>query len=66
MNGYYQLCLSNPSVKRIVIERMKKIIGESMAKDPSAKIFSLSQNDTRTPCACKECSKLFGIVVLYR
>ncbi|MBO4345073.1 MAG: DUF4838 domain-containing protein [Victivallales bacterium] len=58
MNGYYQLCLSNPQVKRIVIERMKKIIGESIKKDPSAKIFSLSQNDTRNPCACKECSKL--------
>ena len=58
MNGYYQLCLSNPDVKRIVIERMKKIIGESIAKNPSAKIFSLSQNDTRNPCACKECSKL--------
>ena len=58
MNGYYQLCLSNPDVKRIVIERMKKIIGESIAQNPSAKIFSLSQNDTLNPCACKECSKL--------
>ncbi|MBQ7650569.1 MAG: DUF4838 domain-containing protein, partial [Victivallales bacterium] len=58
MNGYYQLCLSNPDVKRIVIERLKQRIGESIKANPSAKIFSLSQNDTRNPCACKECTKL--------
>ena len=57
MNGYYQLCLTNPEVKRIVIERMRKIIGESIKRNASAKIFSLSQNDNISYCKCAECNK---------
>ena len=57
MNGYYQLCLTNPDVRRIVIERMRKIIGESIKRNASARIFSLSQNDNGSYCKCVECNK---------
>ncbi|MBQ7651665.1 MAG: DUF4838 domain-containing protein [Victivallales bacterium] len=54
----YQLCLSNPDVRRIVIERLQKIIGDCIAKDSNAKMFSVSQNDVLGPCECKECKAL--------
>ena len=49
-----QLCLSNPDVLRIVVERLKKAIEEH----PEAKIFSISQNDWGKPCQCPECAKI--------
>ena len=54
----YQLCLSNPDVKRIVIERLRKTIGDCIAKDSNARMFSVSQNDVLGPCECKECKAL--------
>jgi hypothetical protein len=49
-----QLCLSNPEVLRIVTERVL----ERIRKDPSAAMFSVSQNDWRNPCACDACLAL--------
>ena len=49
-----QLCLTNPDVKRIVIERLRKEIEEH----PEASIFSVSQNDWGAPCQCPECARI--------
>ena len=49
-----QLCLTNPDVKRIVTERLRKEIEEH----PEATIFSVSQNDWGAPCTCPECAKI--------
>lgn len=46
-----QLCLTNPDVFDIVLERM---LGW-MEDDPEATIFSLSQNDYYNPCQCDAC-----------
>lgn len=51
MKGYYQLCLTNPDVLRISIERVKQWIKEN----PNATIFSVSQNDTGYACQCPNC-----------
>ncbi|MGC8666602.1 MAG: DUF4838 domain-containing protein [Chthonomonadales bacterium] len=51
MKGYYQLCLTNPDVLRISIERVKQWIREN----PNATIFSVSQNDTGYRCECPNC-----------
>jgi hypothetical protein len=51
MKGYYQLCLTNPDVLRITIERVKQWIKER----PDATIFSVSQNDTYGRCECPNC-----------
>ncbi len=47
-----QLCLSNPEVLAIVIEKVK----EGFRKDPNAKIASVSQNDWHGYCECEKCS----------
>lgn len=49
-----QLCLTNPDVLKIVIEELRNRIKEN----PSAKIWSVSQNDNFSNCRCPECSKL--------
>ncbi len=49
-----QLCLTNPDVLRLVIERVL----DCMAKHPQATIFSVSQNDWRGYCECPACSAL--------
>ena len=46
-----QLCLSNPEVLQICIEKMKKTI----ADNPLYWVYSLSQNDNQFPCQCDEC-----------
>ncbi len=46
-----QLCLSNPDVVRIVTERVL----ERIRKDPTAKLFSVSQNDWHGYCTCAKC-----------
>jgi hypothetical protein len=51
MKGYYQLCLTNPDVLRISIERVKQWIRDN----PNATIFSVSQNDTGYNCQCDNC-----------
>lgn len=48
---YTQLCLSNPEVLQICIEKMKKTI----ADNPLYWVYSLSQNDNQFPCQCDKC-----------
>lgn len=46
-----QLCLSNPDVFRIVVERLR----DQMNADPGKNYWSVSQNDTFSPCECDAC-----------
>lgn len=48
---YTQLCLSNPEVLQICIERMK----ESIAANPLCWVYSMSQSDNQFPCQCENC-----------
>lgn len=48
---YTQLCLSNPEVLKICIERMK----ESIAANPLCWVYSMSQSDNQFPCECEHC-----------
>lgn len=49
-----QLCLSNPEVLAIAI----KTLEEEVAKQPTRKIWSVSQNDNRYHCHCEECMRI--------
>lgn len=49
-----QLCLTNPDVLRIATEKVKKWIRQ----DPSASIFSVSQNDCHGNCQCSSCKAI--------
>lgn len=49
-----QLCLTNPDVERIVSERLR----EYMSGNPAARYWSVSQNDTFSPCECDSCHAL--------
>lgn len=49
-----QLCLSNPDVLKVVIERL----GKRIAIEPGKRYWSVSQNDTYSPCGCDNCKKL--------
>ena len=49
-----QLCLTNPEVLRIAIE---KIRAELLAH-PECRIFSVSQNDWFNPCQCENCRRI--------
>jgi hypothetical protein len=49
-----QLCLTNPDVLKIVIERIKKRMHES----PEYLIYDVSQNDWRNPCQCDKCQAI--------
>jgi hypothetical protein len=51
VGGYTQRCLTNPDVLKISIERVR----EWMRAAPDATIFSVSQNDTLSPCECDAC-----------
>lgn len=51
MKGYYQLCLTNPDVLKLSIEKVQQWIKER----PDATIFSVSQNDTYGNCQCDSC-----------
>ena len=46
-----QLCLSNPDVYRIVADELRRRI----EANPSARYWSVSQNDTYVPCQCAAC-----------
>ena len=52
--GFSQLCLTNPDVLRIVTERVLAAI----RKDPTAKLFSVSQNDWDGHCQCERCREI--------
>lgn len=49
-----QLCLSNPDVLRIVIDEVRKTI----AAEPEAKYFGVSQNDWDHFCTCPKCAAI--------
>ncbi|MDA0841592.1 MAG: DUF4838 domain-containing protein [Planctomycetota bacterium] len=49
-----QLCLTNTDVLRIVTEAVLRDIRE----DPTAKLFSVSQNDWDGHCTCKPCLEI--------
>lgn len=54
---YSQLCMSNPEVVRIAIAKVK----EWLRADPTARIVSVSQNDSfviGSYCTCEECRKI--------
>jgi hypothetical protein len=46
-----QLCLTNPDVFRIVVEELQTL----MKAKPEATFWSVSQNDTYSPCECDNC-----------
>ena len=48
---YTQLCLSNPEVLQICIEKMKQAI----AANPLYWVYSMSQSDNQFPCQCDKC-----------
>jgi hypothetical protein len=49
-----QLCLTNPDVLRLTIERVREWIKE----EPNAAIYSVSQNDWEGWCECDRCRKV--------
>lgn len=49
-----QLCLTNPEVLAITIQNLRKKISQN----PSAKYWSVSQNDNRDYCTCDNCSAI--------
>jgi hypothetical protein len=49
-----QLCLSNPAVLEITIQNLRKKI----AQNPTAKYWSVSQNDNRDYCTCDLCKAI--------
>lgn len=49
-----QLCLSNPEVLRVLIERLHTRVSEK----PHAKYWSVSQNDNDRYCTCENCQAL--------
>ena len=46
-----QLCLSNPQLRDLVVEKVK----EALRASPEARIISVSQNDCFNPCECENC-----------
>ena len=48
---YTQLCLSNPEVLQICIDKMKQAIAEY----PLCWVYSMSQSDNQFPCQCEKC-----------
>lgn len=49
-----QLCLTNPDVLKITIERLRKYIKEH----PQYTIYNVAQNDNQSPCLCDECQAI--------
>ncbi len=49
-----QLCLTNPDVLNIVVEKIK----DWLRKNPKASIVSVSQNDCYNPCQCEHCRQI--------
>lgn len=52
--GWSQICLTNPDVLRIVTQRVL----EAIRSDPTAKLFSVSQNDWDGHCLCPSCREI--------
>lgn len=49
-----QLCLTNPDVLKLVIEKLEV----EMAKQPEKVLWSVSQDDNFSYCQCEHCSKV--------
>ena len=49
-----QLCLTNPEVQRIAIEKVRSVL----RAHPEGRLISISQNDWYNPCECPECAKM--------
>ncbi|MBR6786534.1 MAG: DUF4838 domain-containing protein [Clostridia bacterium] len=49
-----QLCLTNPDVVRLSIQKVKQWIREN----PDCRVFSVAQNDRRNFCTCPACAAL--------
>lgn len=49
----YQICLTNPEVVEVAVERAKNIL----RKKPHARYVSVSQNDNNNFCQCENCKK---------
>ncbi len=49
-----QLCLTNPEVLQLVINKLK----QEMLVQPAKKIWSVSQNDNNSYCHCDNCSRI--------
>lgn len=49
-----QLCMSNPDVVKLVIEKLEV----DMATQPDKKIWSVSQNDNLSYCQCDKCQAI--------
>ncbi len=54
LSSYAQLCLSNPEVLDLCIDKIKKV----MRDNPDFLIYSMEQNDNRDFCQCDECTAL--------
>lgn len=57
MNGkrvHDQLCLSNPEVLRLTIEKLR----QEMQLQPKKQVWSVSQNDNFSYCQCPDCKKI--------
>ncbi len=53
-SGYSQLCLSNPEVLDLCVERIKDV----MRREPDYLIYSMEQADNFLFCECDECAAL--------
>ncbi len=51
-----QLCMSNPEVLKLVIDKLTV----EMAKQPDKKIWSVSQNDNFSYCQCDKCKAIIN------
>ncbi|MCX8108403.1 MAG: DUF4838 domain-containing protein, partial [Verrucomicrobiae bacterium] len=49
-----QLCLTNPDLRKYVVQRVKEWLRES----PDARIISVSQNDWYGACQCEKCKAI--------
>ncbi|OGV73688.1 MAG: hypothetical protein A3K19_22520 [Lentisphaerae bacterium RIFOXYB12_FULL_65_16] len=55
-----QLCLTNPEVRQLIIEKLRNYIVTTRAEaektgSPPPLVFSISQNDWYNPCQCERC-----------
>ena len=50
----HQLCLTNPDVRRIIIDKTR----DRLSKDPAARIVDVSPNDGGGTCACNSCKAI--------
>ena len=54
LSSYAQLCLSNPEVLSICVERLKEV----MRENPDFLVYSVEQNDNQLFCQCEEFTAL--------